>query len=67
MARHPYESEQEIKDFQSEMRTSKADWQMNYYSKRACFTHKDAGSDNSKGVAYNEEADKRPDWVRKTL
>jgi hypothetical protein len=37
----PYESEQEIKDFQSEMRTSKADWQMNYYSKRACFTHKD--------------------------
>jgi dienelactone hydrolase len=59
----PYESEQEIKDFQSEMRTSKADWQMNYYSKAVhAFTHKDAGSDNSKGVAYNEEADKRS-WI----
>lgn len=56
----PYESEQEIKDFQSEMRTAKADWQMNYYSNAVhAFTHKDAGSDNSKGVAYNKEAAER--------
>jgi dienelactone hydrolase len=56
----PYETEQEIKDFQNEMRTAKADWQMNYYSNAVhAFTHKDAGSDNSKGVAYNKEAAER--------
>lgn len=56
----PYESEKEIKDFQSEMRTAKADWQMNYYSKAVhAFTHKDAGNDNSKGVAYNKIAAER--------
>lgn len=42
------------------MRTSKADWQMVYYADAVhAFTHKDAGSDKSKGVAYNEKADKR--------
>ncbi|MCW2118169.1 dienelactone hydrolase family protein [Flavobacterium sp. 7A] len=56
----PYESELEIKDFQNEMRTAKADWQMNYYSNAVhAFTHKDAGNDNSKGVAYNKEAAER--------
>jgi dienelactone hydrolase len=63
----PYESEQEIKDFQSEMRTAKADWQMNYYSKAVhAFTHKDAGSDNSKGAAYNKEADQKS-WIAMQL
>lgn len=52
--------EDEIKAFQNEMRTSKADWQMVYYADAVhAFTHKDAGSDKSKGVAYNEKADKR--------
>ncbi|ESU27019.1 putative dienelactone hydrolase [Flavobacterium limnosediminis JC2902] len=52
--------EAEIKAFQEEMRTSKADWQMVYYADAVhAFTHKDAGSDKSKGVAYNEKADKR--------
>lgn len=56
----PYESEQEIKDFQNEMRTAKADWQMNYYANAVhAFTHKDAGSNNSKGVAYNKVAAER--------
>ncbi|MGX7666831.1 dienelactone hydrolase family protein [Flavobacterium pedocola] len=50
----------EIKAFQDEMRTAKADWQMIYYADAVhAFTHKDAGSDKSKGVAYNEKADKR--------
>lgn len=50
-------SETEIKDFQTEMRTAKADWQMVYYANAVhAFTHKDAGNDNSKGVAYNEKA-----------
>jgi len=56
----PYESEAEIKAFQSEMRTSKADWQMVYYANAVhSFTDKNAGNDNSKGAAYNEKADKR--------
>ncbi|MEW5675151.1 dienelactone hydrolase family protein [Flavobacterium enshiense] len=50
----------EIKAFQDEMRAAKADWQMVYYADAVhAFTHKDAGSDKSKGVAYNEKADKR--------
>lgn len=53
-------SEEEIKGFQNEMKTSKADWQMNYYADAVhAFTHKDAGNDKSTGAAYNEKADKR--------
>lgn len=56
----PYESEEEVKAFQSEMRTAKADWQMNYYANAVhSFTDKNAGNDNSKGAAYNEKAAKR--------
>lgn len=52
--------EPEIKAFQDEMRTAKADWQMTYYANAVhAFTHKDAGDDNSKGTAYNEKAAKR--------
>ncbi len=50
----------EIEKFQNEMRTAKADWQMVYYANSVhAFTEKSAGNDNSKGVAYNEKADKR--------
>ncbi|WP_300564533.1 dienelactone hydrolase family protein [Flavobacterium sp.] len=52
--------ETEIKAFQDEMRTSKADWQMIYYADAVhAFTHKDAGNDKTKGTAYNEKAAKR--------
>ena len=52
-----YVPEAEIKSFQDEMRTAKADWQMIYYANSVhAFTHKDAGNDNSKGAAYNEKA-----------
>jgi dienelactone hydrolase len=55
-----YVPETEIKAFQEEMRTAKADWQMTYYANAVhAFTHKDAGNDNSKGTAYNEKAAKR--------
>jgi dienelactone hydrolase len=55
--------EAEIKAFQEEMRTAKADWQMTYYANAVhSFTHKDAGNDNSKGAAYNEKAAKRS-WI----
>ena len=53
-------TEIEIKNFQNEMRSAKADWQMDYYANAVhAFTDKNAGSDNSKGAAYNEKADKR--------
>ena len=43
-----------------ELNTAKVDWQMNYYSGAVhAFTQPMAGSDNSKGAAYNKEADKR--------
>jgi dienelactone hydrolase len=52
-----YVPETEIKAFQDEMRTAKADWQMVYYANSVhAFTHKDAGNDNSKGAAFNEKA-----------
>ncbi len=55
-----YVPKQEIDNFQNEMRTAKADWQMNYYANAVhAFTEKSAGNDNSKGAAYNEKADKR--------
>lgn len=55
-----YVPEAEVKAFQNEMRTAKADWQINYYANSVhAFTHKDAGNDNSKGTAYNEKAAKR--------
>jgi dienelactone hydrolase len=55
--------EADIKAFQDEMRTAKADWQMTYYANAVhAFTHKDAGSDNTKGAAYNEKAAKRS-WI----
>jgi len=56
----PYESKEEITTFQQEMRDSKADWQMIYYADSVhSFTNPEAGSDNSKGAAYNPVAAKR--------
>lgn len=56
----PYVPAKEVSAFEDEMRTSKADWQLNIYANAVhAFTHKDAGTDNGKGAAYNEKADKR--------
>lgn len=56
----PYVPKDDIAACQQEMRDGKADWQMNYYANAVhAFTEKSAGSDNSKGAAYNEKADKR--------
>jgi dienelactone hydrolase len=58
-----YIPETDIKGFQDEMKTAKSDWQMVYYANAVhAFTHKDAGSDNSTGAAYNEKAAKRS-WI----
>lgn len=51
---------EQVAAFQSEMRHAKVDWQMNSYGGAVhSFTNPQAGSDPSKGVAYNEKADKR--------
>ncbi|MGV9004922.1 dienelactone hydrolase family protein [Flavobacterium sp.] len=58
-----YVPKEEVESFQNEMRKGTADWQMVFYGKSVhAFTHKDAGSDNSTGAAYNEKADKRS-WI----
>ena len=50
----PFNKPEEVKAFQEEMRNSKVDWQMNEYGGAVhSFTIKSAGSDNSKGAAYN--------------
>jgi dienelactone hydrolase len=46
--------------FQDEMRRAKADWQMIFYGGAVhSFTVAEAGNDPSKGMAYNEAADRR--------
>ena len=45
---------------QQELRAAGVDWQMVYYSGAVhSFTQKEAGSDNSRGAAYNASADRR--------
>lgn len=53
----PYVSETQAKAFQDELRAAKADWQMIYYANAVhAFTEPEAGNDNAKGAAYNEQA-----------
>jgi dienelactone hydrolase len=50
----------EVAAFETEMRAAGADWQLVSYGGAVhSFTHWTAGSDNSKGAAYNEKADRR--------
>ncbi|MDQ6630766.1 MAG: dienelactone hydrolase family protein [Verrucomicrobiota bacterium] len=50
----------EVEAFAKEMRDGKVDWQIIAYGNAVhSFTDWNAGNDNSKGVAYNEKADKR--------
>ena len=56
----PYESAEEVAAFQDEMRKAGVDWQFDVYGSAVhAFTDPSAGSDPSKGAAYNERADKR--------
>ncbi len=56
----PHVSSSEITAFQKEMNDAGVDWQMVYYSGAVhAFTSKAAGDDNSKGAAYNANADRR--------
>ena len=56
----PFVKADEVAAFQDEMRVAGVDWQFVSYAKAVHgFTNPDNGSDNSKGAAYNEKADKR--------
>lgn len=56
----PYESKEEVVQFQKEMNDAKIDYVFTSYSGAVhAFTQKQAGDDISKGAAYNENADKR--------
>jgi dienelactone hydrolase len=51
---------QEVAAFEDEMRQAGVDWQLVAYGGAVhAFTDWDAGHDNSRGVAYNEKADRR--------
>jgi dienelactone hydrolase len=56
----PYSPQADVVALQEELRKTGADWQMNYYANAVhAFTDPAAGNDNSKGAAYNEQADRR--------
>jgi dienelactone hydrolase len=56
----PFVPATDLVAFENEMRTHKVDWQLVKFGGAVhSFTDKTAGTDNSKGAAYNEFADKR--------
>jgi len=56
----PYVKQADVTAFMDEMRKGGVDWQLVQYSGAVhAFTIKGAGTDNSKGAAYNAEADRR--------
>jgi dienelactone hydrolase len=56
----PTVSAKDLSAFENEMKRCNVDWELIQYGGAVHgFTMWDAGNDNSKGVAYNEEADKR--------
>lgn len=56
----PHVPQEQIDAFMKEMRDAEVDWQMVFYGNAVhSFTNPGAGNDNSRGAAYNKEADKR--------
>ncbi len=64
----PHVPPAEVAEFEKEMRDAKVDWQLVAYGNAVhSFTDKGAGSDNSRGAAYNEKADHRSWEAMKSL
>jgi dienelactone hydrolase len=56
----PFVKPEQVAAFEAEMRNAHVDWQLVSYGGAVHgFTHKDAGDDPSKGMAYNAAADRR--------
>lgn len=59
----PFVPPEEVLAFEKEMREAKVDWQLvSYGGSVHSFTNPAAGTDNSKGAAYNEAANRRS-WL----
>jgi len=59
----PVVPQKEVDGFEAEMRAAHIDWQLVQYGNAVhAYTMPELGTDNSKGAAYNEKADKRS-WV----
>ncbi|HMJ91537.1 MAG TPA: dienelactone hydrolase family protein [Candidatus Acidoferrum sp.] len=64
----PFVPQAEVEGFQKEMRDAKVDWQLVAYGNAVhSFSDWNAGSDNSKGSAYNKLADERSWEAMKTF
>jgi dienelactone hydrolase len=64
----PFVPMKQVEAFQEEMRKGGVDWQFVTYGGAVHrFTNPEAGSDNSKGAAYNERADRRSWEAMKAL
>ncbi len=64
----PYVKQADVTACMEEMRAAGVDWQLVQYSGAVhSFTDKRAGTDNSKGAAYNENADHRSWLAMKNL
>lgn len=62
----PVVPQKDVDAFETEMRAAHVDWQMIQYSNAVhAYTMVSAGNDNSKGAAYNAEADHRS-WLAMT-
>jgi dienelactone hydrolase len=60
----PYVPAKDVAAFEAEMKTYNVDYTLIRYPGAVhSFTHKAAGNDNSKGAAYNVDAD-RDSWSR---
>mgnify|MGYP001587255789 CR=1 FL=1 len=60
VADDPFVKPEDLDAFEQEMADGKVDWQLVKFGGAVhSFTEKGAGTDNSKGAAYNEKADKR--------
>lgn len=59
----PFVPTKDVAAFEDEMKKVNANWELTKYSGAVhAFTNPEAGNDNSKGAAYNEQADKRS-WI----
>jgi dienelactone hydrolase len=62
----PFVTQDQVAAFQDEMRKAGVDWRLTQYGGAVHgFTNPNAGSDNSKGMAYNAKADQRS-WQETT-
>lgn len=59
-ANDPIVPQEQVKAFESEMRVANVNWRLiSYPGAVHAFTNPESGNDPSKGVAYNEVADKQ--------